>query len=174
MGSFAKFSKCLKWIGDRCIPICFRKESVSVSTKLQEAFQASNIDVFSETKTNTPSEMTEVVGSNEQPLIDLLLSLTDFYDEIQLLSTIPSSSDLAKVVREKLRDKIEIAGGKLISGTEWNPKQQRAVKVLASESPDDPVRVTNSISTGLIFKAAILRKQEVIISKPTEPHHPPT
>jgi hypothetical protein len=172
MGSFAKFSKCLKWIGDRCIPGCFGKKSAPVSTKLQEAFRASKVDVLSATKINDPSEMDEVVGSNKQPLIDLLLSLTDFYDEIQLLSTIPSSSELANVVREKLRDKIELAGGKLISGAEWNPKAQRAVKVLASESPYDPVRVTNSISTGLIFKAAILRKQEVIISKPTEPNHP--
>ncbi len=174
MGSFAKFSKCFKWIGDRCIPVCLGKESAPVSTKLQEAFRASKVDVICETKINAPSEMDEVVGSNEQPLIDLLLSLTDFYDEIQLLSTIPSSSELANVVREKLRDKIELAGGKLISDAEWNPKEQRAVKVLASESPDDPVRVTNSISTGLIFKTAILRKQEVIISKPTEPHHPST
>jgi hypothetical protein len=166
VGKIAKLCKCIKCIGNRCIPRRFRKEHTTVATKLQQTFNAQNVAVTSGPTNDAPSEEDGNDDSKKQPLFDLLISLTDLYDEVQLMRTIPTTGQFADIVRDKLRDKIELAGGKLICGMEWNPKEQRAVKVVPSHTPDDPVRVTSTVSSGLVFNSAILRKQEVVISKP--------
>lgn len=165
MKLISKFLNCIKWIGHRCIPRRIPKEHAPIQTKLQQTFEAPHVAAISKATNDAPSEAHKPDDSGNQPLFDLLISITDLYDEIQLMRTIPSSDHFADVVRDKLRDKIELAGGKLICSMEWNPKEQRAIKVVPSPTPDDPVRVTSTVSSGLIFNSSILRKQEVVISK---------
>jgi hypothetical protein len=95
----------------------------------------------------------------------ILLNLVDLYDEFQgLQHTRVSGGEIATMICDRLRDLIELEDGQIIDKPDSDPKFQRVVEVRpTSESLSKVLSVRQS---GLVLAGRIIRKQEVVTSKP--------
>lgn len=94
-----------------------------------------------------------------------LLDLVDLLDEIEDIKQ--SGGDNAGglgVVEARLADLIELSDGEIISDTEWRPDRQRAVAV--EQGTTGVPQVLASRRSGLAVGGRIVRKQEVVLSRP--------
>ncbi len=96
----------------------------------------------------------------------IFLSLVDVYDEFQgLKHTTVSGGEIATMICDRIRDLIELEDGEILDKPDSDPKFQRVVEVRpSSESSSKVLSVRQS---GLVLAGKIVRKQEVVTSKPT-------
>lgn len=101
-------------------------------------------------------------------LHDLMLSVVDIFDEIELMKTRLDATFASHLtyLQSRLRDKIEMLDGQLIIGNTWDPAIQRPVRAEPSLPGQTEIRFVCSRSTGLKHNGKIIRKQEVVVSKP--------
>ena len=107
--------------------------------------------------------------SAPEPQFDqFILAVVDTIDEIELMksnSTVEAARGLA-LVQGRLEDNVELADGELIREKLWQPDLQRATKVEPTELGQTEIRVLRTRATGLKHQGRMIRKQEVVISRP--------
>lgn len=101
-------------------------------------------------------------------LLQILLGIVDAIDEIELMRirASPAEHGGLSAIQNRLRDLIELSGGELIRETTWQPAIQKAIKVESAESGQTEIRIVQTRATGLKHAGRIIRKQEVVISRP--------
>ncbi|MEX2578845.1 MAG: hypothetical protein WD342_07285 [Verrucomicrobiales bacterium] len=99
----------------------------------------------------------------------ILMELVDLHDEFHILQSRSTlgQDELAVLVCERLKDRILLSGGEIIREDSWNPERQRAVEVLPAPPEAAEIIVIETRRSGLSLNAVVLRKQEVVIRKPT-------
>lgn len=97
------------------------------------------------------------------------MELVDLHDEFHILQSRSTlgQDELAVLVCERLKDRILLSGGEIIREDSWNPERQRAVEVLPAPPEAAEIIVIETRRSGLSLNAVVLRKQEVVIRKPT-------
>jgi len=99
---------------------------------------------------------------------DFMLSVVDIIDEIELMKSGQGAALVPHLmhIQSRLRDKIELQDGELIAQNTWDSTVQRAVKAEPGHPGQTDILFVSSRATGLKHKGKIIRKQEVIVSKP--------
>jgi len=106
------------------------------------------------------------VSASPRDLDQHLLNLVDLLDEIEILKKASdgNSKDL-EIVQSRLSDLIELSDGEIIRDKEWQPKRQRVVEEVPGSSATP--EILSSRQSGLAINGRIVRKQQIILSKPT-------
>ena len=104
---------------------------------------------------------------DDDQIITWGLSAASFVDETKLLLLhIPEDDKIAvESVLAALWQKIEELKLALVDDDEWNPSRQRAVSVTRVDTAS-VTRILKKRTCGLMFKGAIIKKQEVEVEMP--------
>ena len=108
------------------------------------------------------SEVNEKIANCEL----FLIALVDLYDEIRFLSSKDNNS-IFEFLLNSIEQHIKHHDGMLVKEKELRPDYQKIIIATQSSAVQEPVILEN-ISSGLVYKNNVLKKQEISILTPNE------
>ena len=126
---------------------------------------------FASASRNSPGAKAALLDGRPEPageVTPILLDLVDLADDMADLK----SRATAGLVQEysflegRLFDIFEKHNGQILRSSDWDPDTQRAIKVEPAADEHAEIRVLRTGASGLRVGNRIVRKQEVVLSKP--------